>query len=79
MRAAAHAAHRIVWVALRRTLLAVARLLGWLAADPARLRAALGGLVLCVALGCALGWSIGLATEHATAFVLGKITVHRQR
>jgi hypothetical protein len=78
LRSALRITAHVAWAVVRRTALALARLLGWLAAEPDRTRAALGGLVLCIALGTMLGLSVGLAVARAGTYALDSIVAHQR-
>jgi len=60
---------RLLWSTARRTLILVARLIGWFAADPRRIWSAAAGLVVCAAIGAAIGIGAGLAAAQVADVV----------
>jgi hypothetical protein len=78
LRSAASSGRHLAWAALRRTILAAARLLGWLCADPGRPRAVFGGLALCVALGVGIGLAVGLITARSATLILSTVATQQR-
>jgi hypothetical protein len=72
-------AERRIWHYLRRLALACARLIGWFAAEPQRIRAALLGVGLCVGIGAALGFAVGTVTSRVVDTVLSTLVAQQQR
>lgn len=62
-----------LWTLLRRAAVGCARLLGWFAAEPYRIRVALAAIAVCAVAGATLGAAVGYVTAWAADGVLGII------
>lgn len=60
-----------LWAALRRTAVATARLIGWFAEEPRRIRVTLVGIGACCLTGAAFGMAVGYALAWLADTMLG--------